>query len=66
MVSERLAYFCLTNTLLFLDKVFHSVDEGHDVDIEFLDLTKTFHKVPHKDRRQTDRRICSSKYPNIT
>jgi len=40
---------CLTNTLLFLDKVLHSVDEGHhDVDVVFLDLAKAFDKVPHK------------------
>jgi len=39
---------CLTNTLLFLDKVTRSVDQGHDVDIVFLDLAKAFDKVPHK------------------
>jgi len=39
---------CLTNTLLFLNKVLHSVDEGHDVDVLFLDLAKAFDKVPHK------------------
>jgi len=39
---------CLTNTLLLLDKVLHSVDEGHDVDVVFLDLAKAFDKVPHK------------------
>jgi len=31
---------CLTNTPLFLDKVTRSVDQGHDVDIVFLDLAK--------------------------
>ena len=36
---------CLTNTLLFLDKVLHSVDEGHNVDVVFLDLAKAFDKV---------------------
>jgi len=39
---------CLTNNLLFLDKVLHSIDEGHDVDVVFLDLAKAFDKVPHK------------------
>jgi len=39
---------CLTNTLLFLDKVLHSVNEGHDVDVVFLDLAKAFDKVPPK------------------
>jgi len=35
--------------LLFLDKVLHSVNEGHSVDVVFfLDLTKAFDKVPHK------------------
>ena len=29
-------------------KVLHSVDEGHDVDVVFLDLAKAFDKVPHK------------------
>ena len=41
---------CLTNTLLFLDKVLHSVDEGPTiikVDVVFLDLAKAFDKVPH-------------------
>jgi len=38
---------CLSNTLLFLDKVLHSVYEGYDVDVVFLDLAKAFDKVPH-------------------
>jgi len=38
---------CLTNLLLFLDQVLKSVDEGHCVDIVFLDLAKAFDKVPH-------------------
>ena len=38
---------CLTNLFLFLDKVLHSVNGGFSVDI-FLDLAKTFDKVPHK------------------
>ena len=40
---------CLTNILLFLDKVIHSIDDGHGVDIVFLDLAKAFFdKVPHQ------------------
>jgi len=39
---------CLTNTLLFLDKVLHSVDDGHDVDVVFWDLAKAIDKVPHE------------------
>jgi len=38
----------LTNTLLFLDKVLHSVDESQDVDVVFLDLAKAYDNVPHK------------------
>ena len=38
---------CVTNLLLFLDQVLKSVDEGHCVDIVFLDLAKAFDKVPH-------------------
>jgi len=37
----------LTNLLLFLDQVLKSVDEGHCVDIVFLDLAKASDKVPH-------------------
>ena len=39
---------CLTNLLLFLDKVLHGVNEGYLVDVVFLDLAKAFDKVPHK------------------
>ena len=39
---------CLTNLLLFLDKVLHSVNNGFSVDVVFLDLAKAFEKVPHK------------------
>jgi len=39
---------CLTNLLLFLDKVLHSVNDGFSVDVVFLDLAKAFDKVPHK------------------
>ena len=38
---------CLTNLLLFLDKVLHSIDDGFSVDVVFLDLAKAFDKVPH-------------------
>ena len=39
---------CLTNLLLFLDKVLHGVNDGISVDVVFLDLAKAFDKVPHK------------------
>ena len=39
---------CLTNLLLFLDKVLHGVNDGFSVDVVFLDLAKAFDKVPHK------------------
>jgi len=31
---------CLTNLLLFLDKVLHGVNEGYLVDVVFLDLPR--------------------------
>jgi len=39
---------CLTNLLLFLDKILRSVDEGYCVDMVFVDLAKAFDKVPHQ------------------
>jgi len=41
---------CLTNLLLFLDKVLHrpSVNDGFSVDVVFIALAKAFDKVPHK------------------
>lgn len=39
---------CLTNLLIFLDKVTRAVDEGDDVDIIYLDFAKAFDKVPHQ------------------
>ena len=39
---------CLTNLLLFWDKVLHGVNDGFSVDVVFLDLAKAFDKVPHK------------------
>ena len=38
---------CVTNLLLFLDRILRCVDEGFCVDIVFLDLAKAFDKVPH-------------------
>jgi len=40
---------CLTNLLLFLDNILHSVDERYCVDMVglFLDLVKALDKVPH-------------------
>jgi len=39
---------CLTNILIFLDKVLRSVNEGYPVNVVFLDLAKAFDKVPHQ------------------
>jgi len=39
---------CLTNLLIFLDKVTRAADEGHDVDAIYLDFAKAFDKVPHQ------------------
>ena len=39
---------CLTNLLLFLDKVLRSVNDGFSIDVVFLDLAKAFDKARHK------------------
>ena len=39
---------CVTNLLLFLDRILRCVDEGFCVDIVFLDLAMAFDKVPHQ------------------
>ena len=39
---------CLSNLLVFLDKVTRAVDEGNCVDVVFLDFAKAFDKVPHQ------------------
>ena len=39
---------CLTNLLICLDKVLHSVNERYPVDVVFLDLAKAFNKVPRE------------------
>jgi len=38
---------CLTNILVFLDKITEWVDQGEVVDVVFLDFAKAFDKVPH-------------------
>jgi len=38
---------CLTNLLVFFESVTKSVDDGHNVDVMFLDFAKAFDKVPH-------------------
>jgi len=38
---------CLTNLLAFLESVTKSVDDGHNVDVMFLDFVKAFDKLPH-------------------
>ena len=39
---------CLTNLLVFLDKVTTTVNEGHSADVIYLDFAKAFDKVPHQ------------------
>jgi len=39
---------CLTNILVFLDKITEWVDQGEVVDVVFLDFGKAFDKVPHQ------------------
>jgi Reverse transcriptase (RNA-dependent DNA polymerase) len=38
---------CLSNLLVFLDRVTRAVDEGNCVDVVFLDFAKAFDKVTH-------------------
>lgn len=38
---------CLTNLLVFLEEVTKYLDEGHPVDVLYLDFSKAFDKVPH-------------------
>jgi len=38
---------CLSNLLVFLDKVTGSIDSGEAVDVIFMDFAKAFDKVPH-------------------
>ncbi len=37
---------CLTNLLIFLDKVTRAIDLGHIVDVIYLDVAKAFDMVP--------------------
>ena len=38
---------CLTNLLEFLEEITRLIDEGHSIDVMFLDFSKAFDKVPH-------------------
>ena len=51
---------CLTNLLVFFDKLTRAVDEGNDLDVIYLDFTKAFDKVPHQ--RQS---VLSVNFDNI-
>ena len=39
---------CLTNLLEYLETVTRLLDEGHNVDVFYLDFSKAFDRVPHK------------------
>ena len=39
---------CVSNVLIFLDKITRWIDVGHPADVIFLDFAKAFDKVPHK------------------
>ena len=40
--------FCLSNLLVFLDKVTRSIDNGDTMDVIYMDFAKAFDNVPHK------------------
>jgi len=44
----RTSRSCLTNILVFLDKITEWVDQGEVVDVVFLDFAKAFDKMPHQ------------------
>ena len=37
-----------TNLLVYLESLTKLIDEGHSVDVIYLDFAKAFDKVPHK------------------
>ena len=39
---------CLTNLLVFLEKITQFVDKGYPVDVVYLDFSKAFNWVPHQ------------------
>lgn len=39
---------CLTNLLVFMEEITHSLDEGNSVDVIYLDFAKAFDKVPYR------------------
>lgn len=39
---------CLTNLLCYLDDLVNAVDNGHCVDVNYLDCEKAFDRVPHQ------------------
>jgi len=39
---------CLSNLLVFLDKVTQCVEDGDDINVVYLDFAKAFDKVPHQ------------------
>ena len=39
---------CTTQLLEFIKEATQALDRGEDVDVTYLDLAKTFDKVPHK------------------
>ena len=38
---------CLTNLLEYLEVLTKLVDDGHSIEIVYLDFAKAFHKAPH-------------------
>jgi len=46
--SFRRGKSCLSNLLVFLDKVTQCVEDGDDIDVVYLDFAKAFDKVLHQ------------------
>ena len=44
----RAGHSCVTQLLEVIEDIFEMIDEGHEVDVVYLDFSKAFDKVPHQ------------------